>query len=449
MAGRFYPADPDTLLRTVEECITRGRAGWRPPGSGPCAVISPHAGYPFSGWLTGAAWRATARLRPKTVVILSPSHQHAFDGVALPSARAYAMPGFNVVIDDRARDALTRAGLAHVEDAAHDREHGIETQLPFLRRLHPQASVVPLVIGRVGGDRVPKIIDLLSSTSTSPPLFVLSSDLSHFLTLDRANALDAETARLIETGEPEQLTSAHACGVGAVAGFLTSSFGRDTRIQRLAMANSAAASGDTTRTVGYGAWALFETMDDIILPRHREELLRTARAALTSRLKTGKMPHVDETTFATALRGYGAAFVTLKQDGRLRGCIGSQKAHMPLVRDVVRNAVKAGTEDPRFKPVTPGELEQIQIGIAVLSPSVQMHFDDEDDLLNQLVPGRDGLILSDGERRGVFLPSVWESLPEPAVFLNGLKVKADLPKDYWSASVRVRRFCAESMSETG
>jgi len=433
----------------VEECITRGRAGWRPPGSGPRAIVSPHAGYSYSGWLAGAAWRTTARLRPSTIVILSPSHRHVFDGVALPSARAFAMPGFDVTIDDRARRTLTLAGLAHAEDAAHDREHGIETQLPFLNRLHPKASVVPLVIGRVGADRVPRIIDLLSGISDPAPLFVLSSDLSHFLTLDRAEAHDAETARLIETGQPAGLTPAHACGVQAVAGFLNSTFGRCMRVQRLAMANSAEVSGDTARTVGYGAWAIFDTTDEIILPRHREELLKTARTALKSRLKTGKMPQVNETSFATALRGYGASFVTLQQNGRLRGCIGSQKAHMPLVCDVVRNAVKAGTEDPRFKPVTPGEFERIRLKIAVLSPAAPMRFEDESDLLNQLVPGRDGLILSDGDRRGVFLPIVWDSLPDPAAFLGGLKVKAGLPQDHWSASVRVERFWAELMSVTG
>jgi len=348
----------------------------------------------------------------------------------------------NVVEDSDHQERMDGYRDAH-------REHGIETQLPFLNRLHPKASVVPLVIGRVGADRVPRIIDLLSGISDPAPLFVLSSDLSHFLTLDRAEAHDAETARLIETGQPAGLTPAHACGVQAVAGFLNSTFGRCMRVQRLAMANSAEVSGDTARTVGYGAWAIFDTTDEIILPRHREELLKTARTALKSRLKTGKMPQVNETSFATALRGYGASFVTLQQNGRLRGCIGSQKAHMPLVCDVVRNAVKAGTEDPRFKPVTPGEFERIRLKIAVLSPAAPMRFEDESDLLNQLVPGRDGLILSDGDRRGVFLPIVWDSLPDPAAFLGGLKVKAGLPQDHWSASVRVERFCAELMSETG
>lgn len=92
VAGTFYPAQPDVLWSEAESCITRGASGWRPEGSVPRAIISPHAGYRFSGWLTGAAWRATARGQPATIVILSPSHAHSFDGISLPSQRATPCP---------------------------------------------------------------------------------------------------------------------------------------------------------------------------------------------------------------------------------------------------------------------------------------------------------------------------------------------------------------------
>lgn len=447
VAGRFYPSDPGPLMRQVEECLSRGHAGWRPPGSVPRAVISPHAGYAFSGWLTGAAWRATARGRPETIVILSPSHRHAFQGVALPSQAGFAMPGFEVSVDRDAAKSLIEAGLAHIEDAAHDQEHGIETQLPFMHRLHPGAKVVPLVIGRVDPGRVPAIVDHLNKRLQRPPTFVLSSDLSHFLSRDAAGSHDLETAKLIETGKPVALTPAHACGAQAVAGFLSSRTGQGMRVQRLAMANSAEVTGDDDRTVGYGAWAFFDTTDEIIVPKLREELLSAARKSLESRLKRGKTPEVRDGSFAQALRGHGAAFVTLQKQGRLRGCIGSLAAHQPLIRDVVENSVKSGFHDPRFKPVESAEIEELSIKIAVLSPSAPMSFGDEKEFLNQLVPGRDGLIISDQGKRGVFLPMVWESLPEPKAFLEGLKVKAGLPKGHWSETVKIERFCAESFAE--
>lgn len=445
VAGTFYPAEPNALWSEVESCITRGTCGWRPEGSVPRAIISPHAGYRFSGWLTGAAWRATARGRPSTIVILSPSHAHAFDGIALPSQKGYAMPGFDVMIDRPAAKSLVQAGLAHVEDAAHDREHGIETQLGFLHRLHPHAKVVPLVIGNASQDQVAATIDHL--TAQCQPLFVLSSDLSHFLPRGAADAKDAKTAELLETSRGMTLTPRHACGASGIAGFLASDTSAGLRFARLAMASSADVTGDTSRTVGYGAWALFDTTDKIILPRHREMLLKAARQTLESFARRGKPPKLDETSFPQALRGHGASFVTLQQDGHLCGCIGSLTAHQPLVRDVTENTVKASSADPRFAPVTAEEVPSLRLKIAVLSPSAPMTFSGEADLLSQLTPHRDGLILRDGAKRGVFLPMVWDSLPDPADFLSALKVKAGLPKDHWGDTMELHRFCAESFAE--
>ena len=122
-------------------------------------------------------------------------------------------------------------------------------------------------------------------------------------------------------------------------------------------------------------------------------------------------------------------------------------AHQPLVRDVVDNTVKAGFADPRFKPVDPAELDALRLKIAVLSPAARLDFEDEETLIAQLTPDRDGLILSDGTKRGVFLPMVWESLPDAAEFLAGLKVKAGLARDHWSETLQVHRFCAESFAE--
>lgn len=446
VAGSFYPADAGRLWQAVETCIERGQAGYRPPRSAARAVISPHAGLRFSGWLAGAAHRAMARAKPDLVVILSPSHKHGFDGIALPSQSGFAMPGFDSLIHMEAAQGVIRARLAHIEDAAHDREHGIETQLGFIHRLHPGTRILPLVIGRTDPARVARLVDHLNKAHA--PLFVLSSDLSHFLDLQEAQQHDLQTAHLIEAGNLAADALLDACGHMALRGFLTSQFGRGLRAQRLAMANSHDAGGDAMRVVGYGAWAFFDgDGEDMILPAHRAQLLKVARQALEIRLRKGEPPEVSMSSFPASLQGLGACFVTLTRQDRLRGCIGSLRAHQPLLQDVVSNAVKAGFADPRFRALRADELGSTRIKIAVLSPPAPLAFEDEEDLLQKIKPGRDGLILSDGRNRGTFLPMVWEGLTDPRAFLNGLKLKAGLPKTHWSKTLRIERFYAESFAE--
>jgi len=443
MAGQFFPGEAASLARAVEACLE----GALPAASPPRAVISPHAGYPFSGRLAGAALGATQAAAPQRIVVLSPSHRHGFNGVALPSQDRYALPGFEAEIDTSARAALVNSGLAHVEDAAHDREHGIETQLPFLHRLHPNARIVPLVIGRARPGQVAAIVDALAGLFDLPPLFVLSSDLSHFLTLEQARVHDAETARLIETGKPDALTGAHACGAAAIHGFMSSAYGQGMRVQRLGQANSADVTGDAARTVGYGAWAFFANTDKAFLQGDRAGLLETARGALRARLEEGAAPALSADGLPTAWQTHGASFVTLTKNGRLRGCLGTLEAHRPLVADVADNAVKSALQDPRFPPVSARELPDLSIKLALLSSAAPLRCADEAELLAQLIPGRDGLILSDKGRRGVFLPMVWDSLPEPPAFLAALRQKAGLPAGHWSDTLQVERFCAEGFSE--
>ena len=444
VAGMFYPGGATELAETVRDCLDRGRA--EAPPSPPRAIISPHAGYVYSGWLAGAAWGATAGAPLRHAVVLSPSHRHAFDGIALPSGARFAMPGFDLGVNAEARAALVAEGLAHVEDAAHDREHGAETQFPFLHALHPEADVLPLVLGRASDEQVAAAIDLLDEM-LDRPLFVLSSDLSHFLTEPAAIAHDDETTRLIETGGWRELTGQHACGMKGIRGFFASKAGAGARVTRLARATSADVSGDRSRVVGYGAWVLHGVEGDAIAPGDRAALLKAGREALERRTQHGRAMELDETGYSPRLLSHGAAFVTLTKAGRLRGCIGSLKAHRPLVQDVAANAVKAGHDDPRFDGVAAGELDEITLKVAVLGPPARLSFSSEDDLLAQLRPGEDGLILSDRGRRGTFLPMVWDSLPDPLEFWRQLKRKAGLPVDHWSATLEVQRYRAESFAE--
>ena len=147
---------------------------------------------------------------------------------------------------------------------------------------------------------------------------------------------------------------------------------------------------------------------------------------------------------ATILHG----LVTLERRGQLRGCIGMLEAVRPLVRDIAENAFAAAFRDPRFPPLTIDELADLELHISILSPAEAVHFKSEQDLIEQLKPGIDGLILREGYRRGTFLPSVWEQLPDASQFLRHLKQKAGLPADYWSDSLKIFRYSTEMFSRS-
>lgn len=176
----------------------------------------------------------------------------------------------------------------------------------------------------------------------------------------------------------------------------------------------------------------------------KETLLDLARRSIRHGLDRGKPLAVDAADFNAELQSVRACFVTLERRDMLRGCIGHLEASLPLVEDVAENAFSAALRDPRFSPLTREELQDLEIHISVLTPAESLPCDSEADLLRQIRPYVDGLILSDGPRRGTFLPSVWEQLPEPADFLLHLKRKAGLPDDYWSETLQVLRYETES-----
>ena len=189
----------------------------------------------------------------------------------------------------------------------------------------------------------------------------------------------------------------------------------------------------------------FERETRELLEAHGPLLLRLAAASIEFGLAHGQAQHVDPAGYPAELQADGACFVTLKKGGQLRGCIGSAQAHRPLVADVVENAFAAAFRDPRFPPVGVGEKTSLEMSISVLSPQAVMTIADEQDLLSQLRVGTDGLVIADGLRRALFLPSVWSQLPTPELFLGHLKAKAGMPTDHWSDGFKAWRFVAEEI----
>jgi uncharacterized protein len=176
---------------------------------------------------------------------------------------------------------------------------------------------------------------------------------------------------------------------------------------------------------------------------HQQQLLELAKASIQHGLQTGKPLTIDLAEYPVELFARRATFVTLHIIHDLRGCIGMLEAVRPLAEDITENAFAAAFKDPRFPPLSAQEFKDLQIHLSILTNPEPIAFSSELDLISQLQPGIDGLILQEGYRRGTFLPSVWESLPKPEQFLRHLKQKAGLPPDYWSDSIRVSRYRTE------
>jgi len=170
-----------------------------------------------------------------------------------------------------------------------------------------------------------------------------------------------------------------------------------------------------------------EPLDEI----QQDVLIKIARNAIDKATSLQPLPRIDLDNLPSSLQENGASFVTLTVNGRLRGCIGTLEAYQPLALDVQEHAIAAALEDPRFPKVQPSELHDIRIEVSVLTPKVPLSYSGPDDLLHQLKPGIDGVVLQDGFRRATFLPQVWDQLPEPEQFLSHLCRKMGAPADLW------------------
>jgi AmmeMemoRadiSam system protein A len=181
---------------------------------------------------------------------------------------------------------------------------------------------------------------------------------------------------------------------------------------------------------------------------HAPILLDVARRSIDHGVRAGAPLPVDPAEFPPALRAARATFITLHRIGQLRGCVGGLEPRLPLVADVAQSAFAAAFRDTRFAPVGAAELDDLHIHISILSPLEPVVVRSEEELLEKLRPGVDGLVLREGSVRGTFLPAVWERLPEPRQFLFELKRKAGFQGDYWSPRIEFQRYTVESISQS-
>jgi len=442
VAGLFYSAERAALAREVASMLDEARERDLGPGY-PKALIVPHAGYIYSGPVAANAY---ALLRParglvRRVVLLGPCHRVAVRGLALPGADAFETPLGRVPVD--AEGASLARSLPQVSDFAptHAQEHSLEVQLPFLQEVLGDFSLVPLVVGAASADEVAEVVDRLWGGPET--LVVISSDLSHYHPYGEAQAMDRATVDAMLALRTD-IDHEQACGATPVTGLLTVAQRRGLRPELLDLRNSGDTAGGKGRVVGYASIAFWEGELAAYGEEHGRALVKIAREGIASKLGGAA---ADAGAEAPWLREHRATFVTLKQAGDLRGCIGSLHAHRPLGADVVSNACAAAFSDPRFRPLTMTELTGVDVEVSILSTPARVLFADHRDLVDQLRPGMDGLILAAEERRGTFLPQVWEQLQEPEAFLSHLKRKAGLAEDYPTARCAIWRYQVRKWTE--
>jgi AmmeMemoRadiSam system protein B len=256
VAGSFYPAAPRHLLAEVDDLLREATVSLRPSlRRAPKALIVPHAGFRYSGPVAASAYTLLTPYAEtfRRVVLLGPSHRAYFHGVALPEATAFETPLGVVGVDVEAAALVPDVPRLA---AAHAREHSLEVELPFLVRVLPRFSIVPLVVGDADDDLVAAVVDALWGGPET--LIVVSSDLSHYLTYEQARRVDAETASRIVDLSPVPLRHDQACGATPVNGLLAVARRRRLRPLRVDLRSSGDTAGSRDQVVGYGAFAFYE-----------------------------------------------------------------------------------------------------------------------------------------------------------------------------------------------
>lgn len=257
VAGRFYPDDPARLTAVVDRYLAQARRSGAGAADPPKAVIAPHAGYPYSGPVAATAYASlrAERAAVERVVLLGPAHWWSERGLALPAATAFQTPLGLVPVDAGAVERLRRFDFVCVSDEAHEREHGLEVQLPFLQRALPRPfALVPLLVGMATAGQVEAVLDELWGGPET--LVVVSSDLSHYHDYDTAKRLDRATSDAIEGLQPEAVAEHGACGRLPIQGLLRAAARRGLMATTVDLRSSGDTAGGRDRVVGYGAYVL-------------------------------------------------------------------------------------------------------------------------------------------------------------------------------------------------
>ncbi|MDD2752024.1 MAG: AmmeMemoRadiSam system protein B [Candidatus Omnitrophica bacterium] len=472
-AGGFYPDNPQELSEMIDSFMSEVNPQ-SPPGE-IFALISPHAGYGFSGKVAAYGYKLIKDKPYKTVIIIGPSHQLAFSGISVYPNGAFRTPLGDLEIDKEfAEKLLGKTKEVYFEPQAFEKEHSVEVQLPFLQKSLKDFKIVPIVMGDCTLETCKKLVDLLKGAigERKNVLVIASTDMYHGYDYEEADAVDKETLSCLKEMDAEKLyyglreEKFQLCGgFGTVVTlFLSQELGHN-KIMVLDHTNSALVTGKKekgTWTVGYASCVIDQEKEKRLpaacLPagragskegeipmlnqQERKKILEIARKSIQAYLETNKPMQITEAD-PLLLKELGA-FVTLRHNQDLRGCIGNLVATEPLYLTIRDMAIESATGDPRFPPVTLEELKNIEIEISVLSPMKKIQSVDEIQL------GKHGVLVKRGFQSGVFLPQVaTETGWSKEEFLSHLcSQKAGLPEQAWKEkTTEIYIFTAEVFSE--
>lgn len=440
VAGKFYSSNPKEL--SAHLALFKKNRGLNYEYKSR-AIIVPHAGYYYSGQMANEGFLCLDK-SVKNVFIIAPPHYVGVRNAVLSSFYKWATPLGEIEVNQGINDDLVKQFGCEFEDDAFENEHSVEVQVPFIQTYLPHARIVPILAGH-SHEKIKEIINHYWDDPENA--FVISSDLSHFLTTQEARKIDNLSAKMIETKEMENFNPQQACGAVGVTALVDFAKSKGYSLIRVGMVNSGDITGETSRVVGYGSWFLYEGEKNEFIKKYFSQfVINTCKKSILSYFKKEK---IMLEKIPPLFEGEGACFVTLEKNGELRGCIGSIIAHSPLIDDLVKNAQNSAFSDPRFPPLKEEEFDELSIDVSLLSAPEKMNFEDEADLLQQIRPFVDGIIIKDGNYQAVYLPSVWEQLPDKVIFLDSLKIKAGMTPKHFSKTFEAYRFTTAYIKSEG
>lgn len=430
VAGSFYSDKPITLKAQLESLFAQSKPARSADGhikayDNVLAIISPHAGYIYSGKVAASAYN---QINPdkeyENIFVIGSSHKIMFRGASIYNCGDYITPLGKVKVNRKLANKLIDENDVFVFNKdAHSAEHSIEVQLPFLQYImNKDFRIIPIVTGTQTLGEIRKIAEILAPYFNEKNLFIISSDFSHYPKYDDALIVDKRTSDAILTNSAINLIDAinknasanienlatSLCGWPAVL-ILLNITERNSNIQAIHIdyQNSGDALSDKSRVVGYNSIVFVKKKNQdmsenqfILNNKEKEKLLQIARTTINDYLSTGEMPVIDKSELSSVLKTECGAFVTLHKDGALRGCIGRFTANEPLYVIVQKMAIAAATEDHRFSIVKKDEMKEIDLEISVLTPLRKIESIDEIEM------GRHGIYIKKGLSSGTFLPQV-------------------------------------------
>jgi hypothetical protein len=450
LAGNWYEADPAALRKDIEGYLAKAD----PPALGPIqALILPHAGYRYSAQTAAYAIKTVQGKHFKRVIVMGPSHHVALrDTACLSDYTHYRTPLGEVPLDTAFIAQLKKNPMFTVDPRAELPEHSVQIELPLLQVALGPFALVPIIVGQLDLDTARGMAQFLAPLLDDETLVVASSDFTHYgqnydyvpfkddvqanlkkLDMGAADAITAKDAKAFH--DYVEKTGATICGRFPIT-VLLSMLPKDAAPQLLRYDTSGALTGDFTMSVSYcafavtGAWpkTAETTAEPALSEADKKTLLSLARKSIAYALENKKAPAADALglEITPAMKLVRGAFVTLKEKGDLRGCIGDIFASRALADAIAGNAYNAAFRDPRFDPLAASELPQVSIEISVLTPLTPVKSPDE------IVVGKHGVLLTKGGYRAVFLPQV---APEQGwdrdTMLTHLALKAGLSGDAW------------------